>query len=77
MIYLDYNPNIEIDRIKKCNRDVEQSIRIDFLEMLNMKLIEVIKGVEIVRIDSNKYDFANNLMDKEKVLDKIRKGLNK
>lgn len=77
LIYLDCSPNIELERIRKRNRKVEQNIEIGFLEMLNIKLVEVIKDIEFIKIDSNKYDFANNLLDKEKILNEIKKVLNK
>jgi len=77
LIYLNCNSSIELSRIKRRNRDVEQNIEVGFLEMLNIELMEVIKNIDFIQIDSNEYDFANNLLDKENVLNKIKKALNK
>ena len=40
--------------------EVEKIFEIGFLEILNIKLVEVIKDIKFIKIDSNKYDFAND-----------------
>jgi len=73
-IYLECSENEELRRIRKRNRAVESNIELDFLLQLNDELllyIDRLSQVNILKINSEQYDFVNSSMDKEKVLSMV------
>tara|TARA_B100000614_G_scaffold203846_1_gene185407 strand:+ start:1228 stop:1824 length:597 start_codon:yes stop_codon:yes gene_type:complete len=64
IIFLYCPEEILINRIKNRNREIEKSISIDYLTVLNQSIenqINLVKDkIEVVRIDSNQIDFATN-----------------
>ena len=64
IIYLVCKPETELERIHKRGRSTESKITIEFLESLSIALgkrvSEIHEKTNILTIDSNKFDFANN-----------------
>lgn len=79
VIHLVCDPEIELERIRKRGRDVEQSISLDYLSAINTALTEVIEKEatdwNVLTIDSVKFDFANSERDKEHVLELVNTRL--
>jgi deoxyguanosine kinase len=79
VIHLVCDPRIELERIRRRGREVEQSITLDYLDALNRALIEVLheeaRSWNILMIDSTALDFANNETDQQTVLEAVRSRL--
>ena len=64
----------ELKRIRDRARAVEQNINIDFLSLLNNSIYQALEeetDMKILEIDSEKYNFANSIEDKNIILEKI------
>jgi deoxyadenosine/deoxycytidine kinase len=79
VIHLVCAPEVELERIRRRGRDVEQSITVDYLSAINKALAKVIKtetgGWNVLSIDSVKLDFANDEHDKQHVLELVKSRL--
>lgn len=75
VIYLECPPDVLLHRIRKRGRDYEKTITTDYLSLLSKSLKKRIKKYDnnIILIDSNKMDFAENTSHKKIVLDMIQK----
>jgi deoxyguanosine kinase len=75
VIHLVCHPEIELERIQRRGREVEQSITIDYLAAINQALAEVIrteaKSWNVLTVDSAALDFANNETDRQTVLQSL------
>lgn len=77
IIFLECSSNEELKRIQHRNRDVESDISIDFLDSLNSAVSERLtkEKIKILKIDSEKYNFATNKKDQEYVVSLIKDKL--
>ncbi len=74
LIYLKCSSKEELKRIRDRARAVEQNINIDFLSLLNNSIYQALEeetDMKILEIDSEKYNFANSIEDKNIILEKI------
>jgi deoxyadenosine/deoxycytidine kinase len=75
VIHLVCAPEVELERIRRRGRDVEQSITIDYLGAINRALAEVLlkeaRTWNILTIDSAALDFANDEIDQKSVLEAV------
>jgi deoxyadenosine/deoxycytidine kinase len=77
-IYLECSADKELSRIKKRNRAVESNIELKFLKKLNSELlIDMNKqsNVSVLKINSEQYNFVNDLIAKKQILDNIKKKI--
>lgn len=77
-IYLECSAKEELQRIKNRNREVENNIEVDFLEKLNKELfndIPLSSELNILKINSEEYDFVNDEEHKQIILSKINTTL--
>ncbi|MGH8477732.1 MAG: deoxynucleoside kinase [Methylococcales bacterium] len=76
VIHLACDPEIELERIRRRGRDVEQSLTVDYLAALNRALGDVLreeaKSPNVITIDSAIVDFANNEADRQTVIETVR-----
>lgn len=81
LIYLRCNPSVELERIKNRGRSTEQSINIEFLSQLNQSLekyiSEIANKINIIEIESDKQDFVNDELVKQKLLEKVQQELSR
>lgn len=75
VIQLVCDPEVEIDRIKRRGRDVEQSITVDYLAALDQALAEVLrdeaKPLNILTLDSATIDFAHDEAGRQTVIEAV------
>nr|WP_256250667.1 deoxynucleoside kinase [Nitrosomonas sp. Nm51] len=75
LIYLECDPEIELQRIRNRGRDVENSITIEYLQAINEQLEKILKerscSHELLIIDSGLRDFAYDEGVKHVILEKI------
>ncbi len=79
LIYLDASVPTLVEQIQKRGRPYENSIRLDYLKRLNNRYQDWVKGYEkgqllIIDVDSN--NFAENAEDLGKIISKIDGELN-
>lgn len=72
-IFLECSSKESLRRIKNRNREVESQISIDFLEALHMSIAKIVKNQNIIKIDSQKYDFASDKQDQKLIISTINK----
>jgi deoxyadenosine/deoxycytidine kinase len=79
IIHLLCEPKTELERIRKRGRSVENTITIEFLDLLNLaikrRVSEMNNKVNIINIDSEKLDFANNEQAQQEVLNLVRSSI--
>jgi deoxyadenosine/deoxycytidine kinase len=79
VIHLVCDPEVELERIRRRGREVEQSITVDYLAAINRASVGVLSeeaaSWNVLTINSAELDFANNENDKQKVLDLIKSRL--
>lgn len=79
VIQLVCDPEIELDRIRRRGRDVEQSITVDYLTALNQALAEVLReeanSLNVLTIDSATIDFAHDEAGRKIVLEAVHARL--
>lgn len=75
LIYLTCPPEVLLQRIKKRNREVEQSITLDYLASLNAALgsrVNLIKdSISVITINTNEVDFRISLSGIEELLETL------
>ena len=79
LIYLNASVPTLVDQIKKRGRPYENSIRLDYLQRLNTRYEDWVKGYDkgkllIINVDNN--DFSENAEDLGKIISKIDSELN-
>ena len=79
MIYLDASVPTLVEQIQKRGRPYENSIRLDYLKRLNNRYQDWVKGYDkgqllIIDVDNN--NFAENAEDLGKIISKIDGELN-
>ncbi|MGB8702192.1 MAG: deoxynucleoside kinase, partial [Thermosynechococcaceae cyanobacterium] len=76
-IYLMCDPEIELKRIRKRGRSVENSITIEFLRSLNLSLEKRVSDFHgnILTIDSEHFNFANDEQAQKKVIELVQNSL--
>jgi len=76
VIHLVCDPEIELERIRRRGRDVEQSITADYLDAINRALLEILSkeasSLNTLTINSSTINFADDETDKEAVLEAVR-----
>ena len=76
VIHLVCEPEIELERIRRRGRDVEQSITADYLDAINHALLEILSKeadtTNVLTINSATVNFADDETDKEAVLEAVR-----
>jgi deoxyadenosine/deoxycytidine kinase len=81
LIYLTCKSETELNRIRKRGRSVESNITTDFLGSLNFsikkRVMEVREKINVLTIDSENFDFANDGQVQEKILTLVRNSLPK
>ncbi len=79
VIHLVCDPKTELERIRRRGRSVENTITTEFLRLLNTalekRLSEVREKVNVVTIDSEKLDFANDDHAQQEVLTLVQNSL--
>lgn len=79
VIHLICDPRIELERIRRRGRVVEQSITVDYLEAINQALVAVLrdeaKSWNVLTINSVAMDFANDPADENAVLELVHSRL--
>ena len=72
LIHLRCDPEILLNRIQKRGREIEKSITIDYLhqldDVLSKRINEVKNKISIISIDSEKYNFAENDVDRKYII---------
>jgi deoxyadenosine/deoxycytidine kinase len=78
LVYLQCSATTQLQRIRYRNRSFEQSIDLEFLENINESLIrrieEAYSETKLIEIDSERLDFANDIIVQQKVI-KLIQGL--
>lgn len=76
LIYLQCSSGTELQRIRNRGRTTETSINLDFLEKLNKSLAQCIRELSndlpVVKIDSEKLDFAHDESVKQSLVNTIK-----
>ena len=79
LIHLKCDPKIELKRIRERGRDVENSITLEYLQLINTQLekilIEKVHPHKLLVINSGLLDFAHEENVKQSVLDQIDDAL--
>jgi deoxyadenosine/deoxycytidine kinase len=79
LIYLHCEAPTELERIRRRGRTVEESISLEFLSKLNYSLeqcvLEVSKSINVISINSEQQDFANDESVKQALLDRVAQAL--
>lgn len=79
LIYLRCREDIELERIRKRNRIVEESITIEYLSALNNsiehRVSEIYEKTKIISIDSENQNFADDETVKQDMLNLVLKAL--
>lgn len=84
LVYLQCDPDVELERIRARNREAEKSITVDYLSSINRCLSSLVSALPasqaVLTIDSVFYDFAHDEQAKaeviKQVLAKLPQGLN-
>lgn len=75
LIHLKCSAEAELHRIRRRNRAEEAQIQVEYLAALNesvlQRVADVRDTVEVIDIDSEDLDFANNQSDQQKILELI------
>ncbi|MER2511715.1 MAG: deoxynucleoside kinase [Nitrosomonas ureae] len=79
LIHLKCDPEIELQRIRKRGREVENSITVEYLQQINTQLekilVEKAHPEKLLIINSGLLDFAHDEDVQQSILDKINENL--